>query len=83
MTHIKSNGTISKSSASSINSPLILVIHETNGALLFNIFTYYREMMICNEADEVIKELCDSLKNKYQNNLKSMKGNDYITNVMK
>ena len=29
--------TISKSSASSINSPLILVIHETNGALFFNI----------------------------------------------
>ena len=29
--------TISKSSASSINWPLILVIHETNGALFFNI----------------------------------------------
>ena len=29
--------TISKSSESSINSPLILVIHETNDALLFNI----------------------------------------------
>ena len=28
---------MSKSSASSINSPLILVIHETNGALFFNI----------------------------------------------
>ena len=29
--------TISKSSASTINSPLILVIHEKNGALFFNI----------------------------------------------
>ena len=28
---------MSKSSASSINSPLILVIHEANGALFFNI----------------------------------------------
>ena len=29
--------TISKSSASSINSPLTFVIHEINGALFFNI----------------------------------------------
>ena len=28
---------MSKSSAYSINSPLILVIHETNGALFFNV----------------------------------------------
>ena len=28
---------MSKSSASSVNSLLILVIHETNGALFFNI----------------------------------------------
>ena len=29
--------------------------------------------MINNEADEVIKELFDSLKNRYQNNLEWMK----------
>ena len=31
------------------------------------------EIMINDEADEVIKELFDSLKNRYQNNLESMK----------
>ena len=33
--------------------------------------------MINYEADEVIKELFDSLKNRYQNNLESMKGNEF------
>ena len=32
------------------------------------------EIMINNEADKVIKELFDSLKNRYHNNLESMKG---------
>ena len=32
--------------------------------------------MINNEADEVVKELFDSLKNRYQNDLKSKKGSD-------
>ena len=32
------------------------------------------EIMINDEADEVIKELFDSLKNRYQNNMESMKG---------
>ena len=36
------------------------------------------EIMINDEADEVIKELFDSLKNRYQNNLESMKGSDFI-----
>ena len=31
------------------------------------------EIMINDEADEVIKGLFDSLKNRYQNNLESMK----------
>ena len=31
------------------------------------------EIMINNEADEVIKELFDSIKNRYQNNLQSRK----------
>ena len=29
-----------------------------------------------DEADEVIKELFDSFKNRYQNNLESMKGSN-------
>ena len=36
------------------------------------------EIMVNDEADEVIKELFDSLKNKYQNNLQSMKGNENV-----
>ena len=34
--------------------------------------------MINDEADEVIKELPDSLKNRYQNNLAAMKGCEFI-----
>ena len=36
------------------------------------------EIMINDEADEVIKEPFDSLKNKYQNNLESMKVSDFV-----
>ena len=34
--------------------------------------------MISDKADEVIKEIFDSLKNRYQNNLKSMKYSDFV-----
>ena len=34
--------------------------------------------MINDEADEVIKELSDSLRNRYQNNLESRKGSDFV-----
>ena len=34
--------------------------------------------MINDEADEVIKELLNSLKNRYQNNLESMKGSEFV-----
>ena len=34
--------------------------------------------MINDEADEVIKELFDSLKNRHQNNLESMKGSELV-----
>ena len=34
--------------------------------------------MINDEADEVIKELSDSLKNRYQNNLKSMRSSEFV-----
>ena len=36
------------------------------------------EIMISDETDEVIKELFDSLKNTYQNNLESMKGSGSV-----
>ena len=36
------------------------------------------EIMINVEADEVIKELFDSLKDRYQNNLESMKGSESV-----
>ena len=36
------------------------------------------EIMINDEADEVIKELFDSLKNRYQNNLESMKSSEFV-----
>ena len=39
-------------------------------------------IIISDEADEVIKKLSDSLKNRYQNNLQSMRGSvlvfDYV-----
>ena len=34
--------------------------------------------IMMNDKDEVIEELFDSLKNRYQNNLKSMKGSEFI-----
>ena len=36
------------------------------------------EIMINDEADEVIKELFDSLKNRYQNNLEFMKDIEFV-----
>ena len=36
------------------------------------------DIMINDEADEVIEELFDSLKNRYQNNLESMKGSEFV-----
>ena len=36
------------------------------------------EIMINNEADEVIKELFHLLKNRYQSNLESMKGSEFV-----
>ena len=34
--------------------------------------------MISDEADEVIKELFDSLKKRFQNNLESKKGSEFV-----
>ena len=36
------------------------------------------KIMTSDEADEVIKKLFDSLKNRYQNNLESMRGRDFV-----
>ena len=36
------------------------------------------KIMVSDEADEVIKKLFDSLKNRYQNNLESMRGSEFI-----
>ena len=36
------------------------------------------ETMVNDEADEVIKEFFDSLRNRYQNNFESKKGNEFV-----
>ena len=36
------------------------------------------EIMIDDEADKVVKELFDSLKNRYQNHSESMKGSAFV-----
>ena len=38
--------------------------------------------MINDEADEVMKEFSESLKNRYQNNLESMKVNEFVFNYV-
>ena len=40
------------------------------------------EILINDEADEVIKELFDSLKNRYQNNLESVKAREFVFNYV-
>ena len=40
------------------------------------------EIMINNEADELIKELFDALKNIYQNTMESMKGGEFVFNFV-
>ena len=36
------------------------------------------EIMMYDKADEIIEELYDSHKNRYQNNLESMKGSKFV-----
>ena len=45
------------------------VAHSKNNNLAF---------MINDGADKVVKELFDSLKNRYQNNFESMKGSEFV-----
>ena len=40
------------------------------------------EIMINDEADEVIKKLFKPLKNRYQNSLESMKGSEFVFNFV-
>ena len=40
------------------------------------------EIMMNDEANEVIKDLFDTLKNRYQNNLKSIKGSEFVLNYV-
>ena len=35
-----------------------------------------------DKADKIIEELFDSLKNRYQNNLESMKGSEFVFNYV-
>ena len=39
--------------------------------------------MITDEADEVIKNLFDSLKNRFKNNLQSMRGSEFVFDYVK
>ena len=36
------------------------------------------EIIISGEADEIIKTFFDSLKNRYQNNLQSIRGSEFV-----
>ena len=36
------------------------------------------EIMSSDDADEVIKKLFDSLKNRYPNNVESMRGSEFV-----
>ena len=40
--------------------------------------SYKIEIMINDKVDEIIEVLFDSLKNRYQNNLESMKGIEFV-----
>ena len=40
------------------------------------------EIMISDKADEVIKKLFDSLKDRYQNNLQSMRGSEFVVDYV-
>ena len=43
-----------------------------------NLKTDNIEIIINDEADEVTKQLFDSLKNRYQNNFESVKGSEFV-----
>ena len=51
---------------------------DNDEELVMRIKSYNIEIIINDEVDEYIKELFDSLKNSHQNNLKSMKGTEFV-----
>ena len=61
--------TIANNFVSSLNNDGERIMHSKSDNI---------EIVINDEANEVIKELSDSLKNRYQNNLESMKGNEFF-----
>ena len=40
------------------------------------------EIMISDKADVVTKQIFDSLKNRYQNNLESVKGSEFVSDYI-
>ena len=63
--------TIGNNFISSIDNDEECIMHSQSGII---------EVMVNDEADEVIKELFGSLKNRYQNSLESMKGSEFAFN---
>ena len=61
--------TIANNVISSIGNDEECVIHSNSDNI---------EIMISDDADEVIKKLFGSLKNRYQNNLESMRGSEFV-----
>ena len=65
--------TISNNFISSIDNDEERIMHSKSDNI---------EIMINDEADEVIKELFGSLKNKYQNSLESMQVSEFVFNYV-
>ena len=61
--------TIANNFISSIDNDEECVMHSKSDNI---------EIMVNNEADEVIKEHFNTLKNRYQNKLESMKGSEFV-----
>ena len=61
--------TVENNFISSINNDAERVMHSKTDNI---------EIMTNDEADEVMKELFDSPKNRYKNNLKQIKGSDFV-----
>ena len=66
--------TIVNNFISSIDNDEEHVMHSTSD---------HNEIMINDKADEVITELFDSLKDRYQNNLETMKGSELLIYCIK
>ena len=61
--------TIATKFISSIDNDEECLMHSKSGNI---------EIMINDEPDEVIKELYVSLKNRYENDIESMKGSEFV-----